>query len=100
MKILQDRIKQLKAQLRDPEILDARRVEIKLEAYQEMLIALTQQTGTNPLVSGSLLSEKEIEPIIDKELEKLNYSVTGDKTADFVDGFIRGYEYAHGIRLQ
>ena len=52
------------------------------------------------LVSGSLLSEKEIEPIIDKELEKLNYSVTGDKTADFVDGFIRGYEYAHGIRLQ
>ena len=44
-------------------------------------------------VSSSLPSDDEMEKIIDKELERLGYDCTGDKTADFVDGFIRGYEY-------
>lgn len=51
------------------------------------------------LVSGSLLSENELESIIDQELVKLDYDVSGSKTSDFVDGFVRGYEYAHGVRL-
>lgn len=46
-----------------------------------------------------LLDKKDIEKVIDKELEKLNYDIDGHKTADFVDGFIRGYEYANNIRL-
>jgi hypothetical protein len=36
-------------------------------------------------------TKEEIEDIIDETLEKLGYDCTGDKTADFVDGFVRGY---------
>ena len=36
-------------------------------------------------------TKEEIEHIIDETLEKLGYDCEGDKTADFVDGFVRGY---------
>lgn len=37
--------------------------------------------------------EAEIEKIIDKQLLDLGYDIEGCKTSDFVDGWVRGYEY-------
>ena len=34
-----------------------------------------------------------MEIIINSELERLGYDIEGSKTADFTDGFVRGFKY-------
>jgi hypothetical protein len=53
--------------------------------------------NNSPILEGvDLLPplEDDIDQIIDETLEKLGYDCEGDKTADFVDGFVRGYNKA------
>ena len=39
------------------------------------------------------MTKEEMEIIINSELERLGYDIEGSKTADFTDGFVRGFKY-------
>jgi len=52
-----------------------------------------KQIAAVSLLIQNLNNQNKIEDIIDDELDRLGYDVEGTKTADFVDGFIRGMEY-------
>jgi len=52
VKMIQGRVKQLNDQLNDPEVLDVRRVEIKLEAYKEILVVLVEGQSETQEVSA------------------------------------------------
>lgn len=39
------------------------------------------------------MKQENVENVINEQLEKLGYDVTGSQTADFVDGWVRGFEY-------
>jgi hypothetical protein len=57
----------------------------------------SKQQCNIPFVNAPLLSDEELENVINEELEKLGYDVTGDKTSEFTDGFVRGYRCKEAI---
>ena len=66
-------------------------VQVEIENLKQLALILCPELSQPEL--KAVKTAEDLEKIIDSELERLGYDVTGDKTSDFVDGFVRGFNY-------